>query len=476
MTSPPGGEYEYIADYEQDAYQQGQQQYSGLSNVPLVGDALTQALARAQAHQEAAKYGQHQAQTLSVDQELREKPGALGNTHYLSFEHKEMDRFVKENFDPTAVHDIGRVYFGHGEKFLDFADQIKQAAAKTQETWQGEAGDAMRAHVTQLADHMSHSGSAAQLTANQVGMQAEAGERARNSMPEVIEFDMKQELKNYFSDPNPFTAISRANDIVEKQEKSQAAHQEAAQVMSTMETDFGQAAAQTPAFVPAPRGPEEQTNTPQQQQNTIGSIDPSISTSSKPSSTQSAWASPHTATPQYSPPSTPSVPPSSTTPVWQQPTATPSSGTRWNPQAGQWERQNPYNGRWAPLPPNQQRPGPGGGRPGVGGGGRPGGMDGAGRGGAGRIGGVGGAGGQLGAGGRAGVGGLGAAGGAGAGATGAAGARGGAGMAGGAGAAGRGQGGKSEEDNEHESKYVLDTDEAWEDLGLPKVAPPVFGE
>ncbi|TDD49188.1 PPE domain-containing protein [Saccharopolyspora elongata] len=474
MTSPPGGGSEYIADHEHSAYEQGKQEYAGASNVPIIGNVLTDVLSKAKATAEASKYGQEQAKALSVDQELREKPGSLGNTHYLSFEHKEMDRFVRENFDPTAVHDVGRVYHGHGAKFLEFAEQIRQAATKTEHTWQGEAGDAMRKHVTQLADHMSHSGNAAQLTANQVGMQAEAAERARNSMPEVVEFDMKQELKNYFSDPNPFTALSRANDIVEKQEKSQAAHQEAAQVMSKMETDFGTAAAQTPAFVPAPRGPEEQPGTSEPSQNTIGSINPS----STPASTQSAWSGPNTSTPQYSPPSSPNVPPSSTNAVWQQsPPASPPSDTRWNPNTGQWERQNPYNGRWAPLPPNQQRPGPGGpggGRPGGAGG--MGGGRGGGPGGAGRVGGVGG--GQLGAGGRAGIGGLGAAGGAGAGgagAGGAAGGRGGAGMAGG-GAAGRGQGGKSEEDDEHESKYVVDTDEAWDDLGLPKVAPPVFGE
>ncbi|RKT85957.1 PPE-repeat protein [Saccharopolyspora antimicrobica] len=491
MTSPPGGGNQYIADVEQQAYQQGQQKYSDVSDIWVVGDALNQALSQAYAKQEATKYGQEQAQALATDQELREKPGELGNTHYLSFEHKEMDRFVKENFDPTAVHDVGRIYHGHGEKFLDFADQISRAAAKTEETWQGEAGDAMRKHVGQLAEHMAHSGNAAQLTANQIGMQAEAGERARNSMPEVVEFDMKQELKNYFSDPNPFTAISRANDIIEKQEKSQAAHAEAAQVMSTMEGDFGQAAAQTPAFVPAPRGPDE-VGPPPETRRPIGSVDPSTNVSNTPAVTQSAWASP---TGQNNGPGSTSVPPSAPSPsqtsaVWQQ-TPTGSSGgsdTRWNPRTGQWERRNPYNGNWAPLPPGQQRPGPGGGlgRPGTAPGGsggmsRPGGGGGAG--GAGRLGGlgaggVGGAGNQLGSGGRAGVGGLGAAGsagvGGGAGGAGAAGARGGAGM--GAGAAGRGQGGNSEEDNEHESKYVLDSDEAWEDLGLPKVAPPVFGE
>lgn len=84
-----------------------------------------------------------------------------------------------------------------------------------------------------------------------------------------------------------------------------------------------------------------------------------------------------------------------------------------------------------------------------------------------------GAGGRAGAGGL-GAGGLGAGGAAGSGAAGAGGRGGAGGM--GAGAAGRGQGQQGEEDMEHENKYWVDTDEAWDDLGLPKVAPPVFGE
>ncbi|MER7015577.1 hypothetical protein ABT324_29435 [Saccharopolyspora sp. NPDC000359] len=124
---------------------------------------------------------------------------------------------------------------------------------------------------------------------------------------------------------------------------------------------------------------------------------------------------------------------------------------------------------------------PGGGAPGTGtgtgaGGGRGLGAGGAGGRGLGGLGGGSGSGGP-GAGGRAGAGGLGAGGASGSGAAGAGGAggRGGAGGMG-AGAAGRGRGQEGEEDLEHENKYMVDTDEAWEDLGLPRVAPPVFGE
>ncbi|WP_345238659.1 PPE domain-containing protein [Saccharopolyspora hordei] len=55
-------------------------------------------------------------------------------------------------------------------------------------------------------------------------------------------------------------------------------------------------------------------------------------------------------------------------------------------------------------------------------------------------------------------------------------ARGGPGGPGGvAGAAGRGRG-EGEEDKDHENKYVEENSELFEDLGLPKTAPPVFGD
>ncbi|MGW3471132.1 hypothetical protein ACWDKQ_22345 [Saccharopolyspora sp. NPDC000995] len=49
------------------------------------------------------------------------------------------------------------------------------------------------------------------------------------------------------------------------------------------------------------------------------------------------------------------------------------------------------------------------------------------------------------------------------------------GPGGAAGAAGRGRG-EGEEDKDHENKYVEETSELFDDLGLPKTAPPVFGD
>ncbi|PRW64455.1 hypothetical protein [Actinopolyspora mortivallis] len=81
--------------------------------------------------------------------------------------------------------------------------------------------------------------------------------------------------------------------------------------------------------------------------------------------------------------------------------------------------------------------------------------------------------GTLGPGGRAGVGSFGSGGTSSGAAGGASAARGGSAM--GPAGAGRGAGRNGEEDAEHETKYVLPTDEAWEDLGIPRTAPAVIG-
>ncbi|GAB3294491.1 hypothetical protein [Parasphingorhabdus pacifica] len=494
MSTPDGGPpgpqqpgSEYIADYEEQALQENQQQYSGLQHsMPLgTGAPLAHAMSAMKTDQQTTAYGQQQATQLSAEQELRERPGALGSTHYLSFEHKQLASFVRDNFDTGTVHEVGRLYHDHGSKLIEFSDRIRTAAQKTEQNWTGDAGNAMRAHVTQVAEHMGHSGGAARLTANQVGMQAESGERAKNAMPEVIEFDLKNELVNYASDPNPFTAVSRANDIVEKHEQSQQAHQQAAEVVTTMEGDFGEAAAKTPAFVPAPPEPGDQGDATPKQANPPAS---SFQTPTTPAGTSSSWAGGGgvgsgvgsgvgggtggaTGGGNYTLPANSSPPAAGTGSAWAPGGDGGQNGYRQNPQTGQWERRNPYNGRWAPMPPGQVPPGAGVGAAGA--------MGGAGGGARGvRAPAAGGPGGQLGAGGRAGAGpvpGAGAGAGAGTGAGGAGGS-GGRGAMGGAGGGARGGQGGGEDEDEHQTKYVLEGDEAWDDLGLPKVAPPVFGE
>ncbi|WP_152528360.1 PPE domain-containing protein [Saccharopolyspora rectivirgula] len=147
---------------------------------------------------------------------------------------------------------------------------------------------------------------------------------------------------------------------------------------------------------------------------------------------------------------------------WSSPTTPPSTGGLPGAGAGAGGAGTGFGGGGAMLAGGLGAGAGAGGRAGFGGGAGAGGRAGAG--------------GGLGAGGRAGVGAGAGAGGAAGAAGNAAGGRGASATAMGGAAGARGQGGKGEDDLEHENKYMVDTDEAWEDLGLPKVAPPVLGE
>ncbi|SDQ82993.1 hypothetical protein [Actinopolyspora saharensis] len=543
--------HEYVADREQEVYQQ---QLESNGSGGLLGGVFDKTFARMEAETKAEKYAQQQAKTLSQEQVVRGRPSELGCTLYQSYPHKELERFVKDKFNPSDVHDMGRYYNDVGNGLVDFSERIHKAAAKTEQTWTGNAGDAMRAHVRTVSDHMGHSGQGAQLTANQLGMQAESGEQARNSMPEDPEFDMKSELAGLMSNPNPFTIVQRANEVKQKAEQAEQSHQEAAQVMSRMEQSFGQAAENTPLFTPPPETPGGGDNGSGEGTGGTGTGGTgsgsggtgtgtggtaSIGTGTAPAGTYStgtyssgsgtvtgagtaAAGSGAVNTPGYTGQGQPA--PSGTSTAWNSGGSTGNSGLapgvvrgpdgtlyRKDPRTGQWMRQNSANGRWAPVPPGQQIPGVGRAGGGSAGGGRAGGVAGGGGGGYGGAGGR--AGGGLGGGGYAGAGGAGGhsggraggysggfgpgagsgsgSGGNALGAGGRAGVGGtpsspSAGAAGGTAAQGRGagrapvgaglgnnQGGDDEE--EHERKYVLDSDEIGDELGLPAVAPPVIG-
>lgn len=362
--------HEYVADREQEVYQQqlGPDESGG-----FLPGVINRAYANMEADAKAQQYSQQQAETLSQEQLVRGRPSELGSTHYESYPHKELARFVNDKFNPSDVHDMGRYYNDIGNGLVDFSDRIHKAAAKTEQTWTGRAGDAMRGHMRTTSDHMGHSGQGAQLTANQIGMQAESGEQARNSMPEDPEFDMKAELTGLMSNPNPFTAVQRANEVKQKAEQAQQAHQEAAQVMGTMEQKFGQAADNTPLFTPPPEEPGDgdgRSGTGTGGTGTGTGVGTggtaSIGTGTAPAGTYSAGTATGTGTASAGsgtanmPGSTgqSQSPPSATNTAWNSGGNTSGSGLppgvvrgpdgtlyRKDPQTGQWMRQNSANGR-----------------------------------------------------------------------------------------------------------------------------------
>ncbi|WP_139320442.1 hypothetical protein [Saccharomonospora sp. CUA-673] len=111
---------------------------------------------------------------------------------------------------------------------------------------------AARTYMQNLGQWSRTNSEQAQLASEGVYGQANAAETAKNSMPEPVEThglmgDFGTAMKS-----NPVNPIGAFQEAMEKREQADAAHQEAARVMTTYDKNLYEVASKQPAFSPPP--------------------------------------------------------------------------------------------------------------------------------------------------------------------------------------------------------------------------------
>ncbi|MGW1682613.1 PPE domain-containing protein [Saccharopolyspora sp. NPDC002376] len=375
--------------------------------------------------------------------------------------------------------------------FTDADSALDRVLKDSETVMQGSAGDQARESVTPLSQATRGAIEVAAQSGSAVQQQAQGSADFKNGFPPPHQVPPDNIGWTDYVNPMSYgfkTGVRAAHEEKHDQVEAQARQQYESYTKATNERVNGiQQFPPPPVFnadvssaSTTPVGKVDQPTTGYTNTTSTPSSTPSTSTSSTSDSGQSSSV-PHSST-TTPPPS--SAGQSSSSPVPQTPA---ESGSAWATPPG--------TGGGAPIPgTTTPTPGTGGGfvggavippggtgsgRPTPGAGGRLG--TGTGRGvtpgpGAGVRGGPGPGTGNLGGGGRAGTGTPGTGTGSSASsATGSAAGRGGPSGAAGAAGAGRGRG-SGDEDKDHENKFVLENSELFEDLDLPKTAPPVFGD
>ncbi|MBB5153800.1 hypothetical protein BJ970_001334 [Saccharopolyspora phatthalungensis] len=391
-----------------------------------------------------------------------------GNTdeimQQVGFNHPEKYKQIHEGKGPTELTNAVSAWKTNiGGQFDEVHSILDGANKKANLAWTGQAAEEHGTSLQPMAQFIDDAKTVSASVGDSAGQQVDNYFTVKNSMPPPVKVDATDNLL----EKGGAWLIGGETDLQKQEREATEKAQEAKRYYDNYSESTSNVS-QNLAFYPkAPEmayapGSENSTGT----NPTVGSMPtgsgiPGGGSSHGGSSTHGGGS---TGTGDYSGGS------SSSTPA--------QSGSQWSaPPAGTSSTGLPGGGPGTGVPAGT---GPGTGAPtggfagfagglgaGAGAGGLGAGGRGLGAGGAGR-------GAGMGAGGRAGLGGPGS-GASGAGGAAGAGGRGGAGGMG-AGAGGRGQGKQGEEDQEHENKYMVDTDEAWDDLGLPRVAPPVFGE
>ncbi|WP_158847022.1 hypothetical protein [Saccharothrix deserti] len=438
--------------------------------------------------QQSAQYQANQEKQLEQVVENYRPPLSPAGSHYMGYDHNALKAMVTDNMAPSTANEQGEAWTKIGNTLAELQTNLTNATAASKGAWQGAAAESAQGYFTNVATWSGNAAQGAQLTGNKLYTQSTAAEQAKNSMPEPVQFSTGDAYKMFFSEPNPFKWADTINQIEQKFEEKQQAHERAAEVMTTMSTSFQESGSTMPAFSPPPpmdsgggTGDSNQTGTgqiggrPTIPSGTGTGTGTGMGDFSVPSGTsggntnQSGWNGPgggNTNLPGTGGGNT-NVPPGGGNGLYPPggpglyPPGTPPGGRQTVPPGGRGGQNGPV-GR-----------GPGGG--GMEGGRGPGGMAAAGRGGMGGGGfGPGGSAGTLGETARSGSGGFGPGGSGGLAGAGAAGRGGAAGMGAGMGAGAGGARGQGDEDKEHKAaSYLVETEDVFGDGTM--VAPPVIG-
>lgn len=247
MTGPSGNEPRHT-QYYTDAEAQYQAKLAQTVAVNPIGVAA----GVADYANKTAQFQREQAAALQSMVHQHRPAVHMPGTYYLGYDHPAMQRMVNDDVDPAQVHDTGRAYNEIGNSLVDGQAVLTRAVSASEADWQGDAGDAARGFLGQLAAWTGAVGTAAQLAGNRMAVQGEAVERAKNSMPEPSSFDMGDAVGMMLSEPNPFKWAETADRIEQQFAEKQRKHEEAARVMDTMATSFRDSGATMPAFTPPP--------------------------------------------------------------------------------------------------------------------------------------------------------------------------------------------------------------------------------
>jgi len=479
-------EVQDMAPAERDAYLQ-QKADEGVDPGNWLFGPLQQWMAQQKAKNQSQELGDKNVADATKGRDVEYVQGLNApNADYKGNEHTQLQAYLESNLDVEQVSEVSTAYHKVHQVFDKFATSMNTAVNASKGTWEGTAATNAQQYFTSLGKWSEANSQNAKLASETIYDQGQAAATAKNSMPAPIPFSWGDEFKSWATS-NPFSLPDNVDKSLQKQQDSQAAHDQAASVMSTYDKNLYEAASKQPAFAPPPsfstgggtgdpNGPDDKNGI-----NTPSKVDmPGSSSVNTPGGSTSNFTTGNipgtTGTPQFSGPGSTTgaglLPAGTTTPSGFPPGSIPGGSTP-----------NP-NQSFGGMPPMSPMPMGGmnfGGDEAynskVGGGAGRGGGGGFGPGGSGGAGSSTGAGAASGAARPGGIGAAEAAAGRGMGGLGAGGAGAGRGGMGAGGGMGRGQKGEGDEDTEHSRPTYLVEGDPDEVFGTDmRTAPPVIGE
>ncbi|WIY04193.1 hypothetical protein QRX60_10230 [Amycolatopsis mongoliensis] len=244
-------EVQDMAPAERDAYLQ-QKADEGVDPGNWLFGPLQQWMAQQKAKNQSQELGQKNVADATKGRDVEYVQGLNApNADYKGSDHAQLQAYLNSNLNVDQVSEVSTAYHEVHKVFDKFATSMNTAVNASKGTWEGSAAENAQQYFTSLGKWSDANSQNAKLASETIYDQGQAAATAKNSMPAPIPFSWGDEFKSWATS-NPFSLPDNVDKSLQKQKDSQAAHDEAAGVMSTYDKSLYEAASKQPAFAPPP--------------------------------------------------------------------------------------------------------------------------------------------------------------------------------------------------------------------------------
>ncbi|MDA3644675.1 PPE domain-containing protein [Saccharopolyspora indica] len=198
--------------------------------------------------------------------ELKPRQGGLGQDvvltetqNWASRSHDELYMAVHNNNDPGRVGQLADEWKSLSSDIDESSQRMSEQLRSTESGWQGEAADAARSAIQQLADWNSDAGATAGTLSERIGTQGRIMEVAKAEMPEPVKGkeNLAATLVGTYTAGDLAGFMQATADLQVHEAKAADSHERAVQVMTWMEDESRNIDKDTPSFQPPPNPVEK---------------------------------------------------------------------------------------------------------------------------------------------------------------------------------------------------------------------------
>jgi len=178
----------------------------------------------------------------------RQVPAAAVNP--AAFDHEQLKQWT-DQAQPGAAQGVADHWSRAGAGLVEAGDALRRASAASESGWSGEAAEAMRARLGEIAAWSCGTGAQITAASQAVARQGEAAETARRAMPEPVPYDPVGMIRDASGGGLLGLAALPQRMFAQKQ-RHDAAHAEAVRVVTERDSAMHAAAGAVVVFEPPP--------------------------------------------------------------------------------------------------------------------------------------------------------------------------------------------------------------------------------